>query len=122
MQSSPHPVTLEIGNHTYIGELNNIRAAGITRIGSHCLIAQGVSIIGSNHGMEREQPMGHQVWRMDKLGVVISDDVWIGTNATILPGVHIGRGAIVAAGSVVTKSVPEYAIVAGIPAQIIRHR
>jgi acetyltransferase-like isoleucine patch superfamily enzyme len=56
------------------------------------------------------------------VGVTIGDDVWIGCNAVILPGVRIGRGAVVAAGSVVTRDVPEYAIVGGIPARILKQR
>ena len=60
--------------------------------------------------------------RTDRMGVAIGDDVWIGTNATILPGVTIGRGAIVAAGSVVTSSVAEYDIVAGVPARFLKKR
>jgi acetyltransferase-like isoleucine patch superfamily enzyme len=58
----------------------------------------------------------------DDLGVIIEDDVWVGTRAIILHGVHIGRGAVVAAGAVVTKDVPPYAIVGGVPARIIRYR
>jgi acetyltransferase-like isoleucine patch superfamily enzyme len=58
----------------------------------------------------------------DDLGVHIADDVWIGTRAVILHDVRIGRGAIVAAGAVVTKSVPPYAIVAGNPARVVRFR
>ena len=54
--------------------------------------------------------------------IVIGDDVWIGARAIILPGVHIGRGAIVSAGAVVTDDVPEYAIVAGNPARVIKQR
>lgn len=58
----------------------------------------------------------------DDPGVVIEDDVWVGTRAIILAGVTIGRGAVVAAGAVVTKSVPPYAIVGGNPARILRMR
>ena len=58
----------------------------------------------------------------DDLGVFIEDDVWVGTRAVILHGVTIGRGSIVGAGSVVTKSVPPYAVVAGNPARIIKYR
>ena len=54
--------------------------------------------------------------------IEISDDVWIGTNALILSGVHIGKGAVVAAGSVVTKDVPPFAIVGGVPAKVIKYR
>lgn len=54
--------------------------------------------------------------------VIISDDVWIGANVTILKGVHIGKSSIIAAGSVVTKDVPDFAIVAGVPAKIIKYK
>jgi acetyltransferase-like isoleucine patch superfamily enzyme len=59
---------------------------------------------------------------VDDRDVVISDDVWIGTRAIILHGVTIGRGAVVAGGAVVTKNVPPYAIVGGIPARVLRYR
>jgi acetyltransferase-like isoleucine patch superfamily enzyme len=113
---------LDVGNDTYIGELNNLRAAGGIRIGRKCLISQGVSIISANHSIKRGIFITDQPSRTDRTGVVIADDVWIGTNATILPGVTIGRGAIVAAGSVVTASVSEYDIVAGVPARFLRKR
>jgi acetyltransferase-like isoleucine patch superfamily enzyme len=113
---------LIVGDDTYFGELNNIRVAGITRIGSKCLISQGVSIIGSNHSFVPGIPITEQPSRTDKLGVMIGDDVWIGANATILPGVTIGRGAVIAAGSVVTSDVPPDVIVAGVPARVIRAR
>jgi acetyltransferase-like isoleucine patch superfamily enzyme len=114
--------TLEVGDFTYFGELNNIRVSGITRIGSKCQISQGVSIIGSNHSTIPGIPIIDQPWRTDKVDVFIEDDVWIGANATILPGVTIGSGSIVAAGSVVTKPVPPNAIVAGVPAKFIGER
>lgn len=113
---------LEIGDFTYIGEANNLRAAGGIRIGAKCLISQGVSIISANHSIDPGTPITDQPSRTDKKGVVIHDDVWIGTNATILPGVVIGTGAIIAAGSVVTNSVPQYTIVAGVPARIVKER
>jgi tetrahydrodipicolinate N-succinyltransferase len=113
---------LEIGDFTYIGEGNNLRAAGGIHIGARCLISQGVSIISSNHSSARGLPITDQPSRTDKKGVTIHDDVWIGTNSTILPGVTIGMGAIVAAGSVVTTSVPEYTIVAGVPARFLKVR
>ncbi|WP_281245492.1 acyltransferase [Granulicella pectinivorans] len=113
---------LDVGDFTYIGEGNNLRAAGGIRIGSNCLISQGVSIISSNHSSELGRPITEQPSRTDKKGVTIQDDVWIGTNATILPGVTIGKGAIVAAGSVVTTSVADYTIVAGVPARFLKAR
>jgi maltose O-acetyltransferase len=65
--------------------------------------------------------MDHPI-RSDKVGVIIHDDVWIGTHATILPGVTIGRGAIVAAGAVVTADVAEYSIVGGVPTRFLNRR
>ena len=113
---------LQIGDYTYLGELNNVRVAGLTRIGAKCLISQGVSIIGSNHSFVPDFPITEQPSRTDKLGVLIGDAVWIGANSTILPGVTIGSGSIVAAGSVVTRNVPSNVIVAGAPAKVIRER
>jgi len=113
---------LEVGDYTYFGEFNNIRVTGLVRIGAKCLISQGVSIIGSNHSFAPGVPMQHQPQRNDKVGVTIEDDVWIGTNSTILPGVTIGSGSVVAAGSVVTADVPCNVIVAGVPARVIKVR
>lgn len=55
-------------------------------------------------------------------GIVVEDDVWLGSGVIVLDGVRVGTGAVVAAGSVVTRDVPPYAIVAGVPAQVIRYR
>lgn len=113
---------LEIGDYTYIGELNNLRAYGGIRIGAKCLISQGVSIIGSNHSTALGEAAMDQPSRTDKAGVVIEDDVWIGTNSVILPGVVIGTGAVIGAGSVVTSSVAAHTIVAGVPAKFLKAR
>ncbi len=102
--------------------MNNLRAAAGIRIGKKCLISQGVSIISSNHSIKRGMFITDQPSQTERAGVAIGDDVWIGANATILPGVAIGRGAIVAAGSVVTSSVAEYDIVAGVPARFLKKR
>jgi acetyltransferase-like isoleucine patch superfamily enzyme len=64
----------------------------------------------------------HEKTPDDDLGVIIEDDVWVGTRAVILHGVRVRRGAIVAAGAVVTKSVPPYAIVGGVPARVLKFR
>lgn len=115
--------SLKIGRHTAINEFNNIRAGNApVTIGDNCLISQFVSIIDANHGIARNAFIRDQPHDLVSAGVRIGDDVWIGAHAVILPGVQIGTGAVVAAGAVVTRDVPEYAIVAGVPAKIIRYR
>lgn len=122
-KSSCNNSELRIGTGTYIGEYNNIRAAGgKIRIGKKCLISQHVTIVSSNHGIDRGSPISEQPWSTDNNEILIGDDVWIGAQSVILPGVHIGDGAVVAAGSIVTKDVPNYAVVAGNPARIIKYR
>lgn len=114
---------LTIGSNTYIGEYNNIRAAGgqIT-IGNHCLISQHITIVCTNHQFSLGSRIDQQSWSTENSFVTIGDDVWIGANSVILPGVTIEDGAIIAAGSVVTKSVPSNAVVAGNPARILKYR
>lgn len=114
---------LVVGEQTYIGEMNNIRLGGaLVQIGRKCLISQQVSIIGSNHSIDRSRPIIDQPWDPSRLNVIIGDDVWIGCGVQIMPGVAIGDGAIVAAGAVVTKDVAAYTIVAGVPARFVKDR
>jgi acetyltransferase-like isoleucine patch superfamily enzyme len=89
-------------------------------IGDNVLIGPGVKLNGANHGTARGTPMVFQ----DRKGgdITIGEDVWIGSNAVILAGVSIGNGAIVGAGAVVTKDVPEFALVAGVPAKLVKTR
>jgi maltose O-acetyltransferase len=89
-------------------------------IGKHVMIGPKTIIWGRDHGMAMDKPMKHQPHTREK--IIIKDDVWIGANAIILKGVTIGTGAVVAAGAVVTKDVPDYAIVGGNPAKIIKYR
>ena len=106
-----------IGDHTRIGIHNTI--IGPVTIGNHVNLAQGITVTALNHNFDDTTK------RIDEQGiatkpVVISDDVWIGANAVILPGVTIGRHVVVAAGAVVTKDVPDNTIVGGVPAAIIK--
>lgn len=112
-----------VGENTYIGENNNIRAAdGLISIGDFCLISQGVTIITSNHAIKREIPIAEQSWISVNNKVTICNGVWIGANAVILPDVTVNEGAVIAAGAIVTKDVPAYAVVAGNPARVIKYR
>ena len=106
-----------IGNHTRIGIHNTI--IGPVTIGNHVNLAQGITVTALNHNFK------DTTLRIDEQGistnpVVIGDDVWIGANAVILPGVTIGRHVVVAAGAVVTKDVPDNCVVGGIPAKILK--
>ena len=86
------------------------------------LISQHITIVSSNHLLQRNMPLIKQDWSASSNFVHIEDDVWVGANSVILPGVTIHKGAVVAAGSIVTKDIPEYAIVAGNPAKILKYR
>ena len=111
---------LEIGDNSGLAE--NSWLLGDIKIGSYVMMAPEVVIISYNHRFDdTEIPMMKQ-GAAESLPVVIGDDVWIGTRTTILPGVHVGSHAIIGACSVVTKDVPEWAIVGGNPAKVIRYR
>lgn len=91
-------------------------------IGNDVLIAPNVSLLSRMHAFSRmDIPMSLQGYREEK-EVVICDDVWLGRNVIVMPGVTVGKGAIVGAGSVVTKDVAEYQIVGGVPAKVIKER
>jgi acetyltransferase-like isoleucine patch superfamily enzyme len=111
---------IEIGDYTFIGRGTEIEVSERLVIGKNCLIGPGVYITDHNHGMRCDSPMNTQ--KCTSSPVVIDDDVWIGARCILLPGVSIGKGAIIAAGSVITKDVPAYSIMAGVPAQLIRIR
>jgi acetyltransferase-like isoleucine patch superfamily enzyme len=91
-------------------------------IGSDCLIASGCKFIDHDHGTARgEVPMRAQTAGAEA-EIVLEEDVWLGVNVVVLKGVRIGRGAIVAAGAVVTSDVPAYEIWGGIPARKLSER
>lgn len=114
-----------LGSYNYVGRYTTISASSI---GNYCSIADNVTIGPGEHPLDKVSTnctmlikCGIPVNLIEK-DVIIENDVWIGTNAVILRGVKIGTGAVVAANAVVTKDVPEYAIVAGVPARILRYR
>jgi acetyltransferase-like isoleucine patch superfamily enzyme len=116
---SPHRVW--IGDHVGINRQVLIGGEGGVEIGDWVLIGNNVTILSSMHSFERvDVPIALQGTVTHR--TVIESDVWIGSNAVVLPGVRIGRGAIIGAGAVVTHDVEPYAIVGGVPAHVIRFR
>ena len=120
--------TIHVGDDVHLGMRPTLNASRSTiRIGNKVLFGPEVTIRGGNH---RTDLIGRFIYDItdeekrpeDDLGVVIDDDVWVGTRAVIVHGVTIGRGAVVGAGAVVTRNIPPYAIVAGVPAKVIRFR
>lgn len=109
-----------LGDYSGIGV--NAKIYGACRIGSHVMMGQDCTIITRNHRHDRTDiPMMEQGFEEEQ-PVTIGDDVWIGDRVTILPGVEIGKGCIIAAGAVVTKSIPEYSIAGGVPARVLKSR
>ena len=111
---------LSIGDNSGVG-VNALISSNVT-IGKDVMMGPDCMIFTSNHGMARTDiPMWRQAFSQPR-PVVIEDDVWIGARVIILPGVHIGSGSVIGAGSVVTKDVAPFSIVGGNPAKLIRMR
>lgn len=112
---------LYIGDNSNIGRYTYVGCSGLITIGKDVMISPRVSFYAENHNFSStDKPMIEQGVTCEP--ITIEDDCWIASGAIILAGVTVGRGSIVAAGSVVSKSVPPYSIVAGIPAKVIRSR
>lgn len=107
-----------IGDNSRIGISNTV--IGPVKIGNNVNIAQNVVMSGLNHGYE-EINIAPRLQKCTISQITIGDDCWIGANVVVTSGVTIGKHSVIAAGSVVTKNVPEYCIVAGNPAKIIKY-
>lgn len=108
---------VHLGHHSRIGMGNTV--IGPVFIGNNVNVAQNVVMSGLNHGYEDIQ-VAPRLQKCSVSQIKIGDDCWIGANVVITAGVEIGKHCVVAAGSVVTKDVPAYSIVAGNPARIIK--
>ncbi len=107
-----------IGDDFYMNA--NCHIYGQIKIGNNVMIGPKVVFWGRDHGMNTDMPMNKQ--KHISAPIELGDDVWIGGGVIVLKGVKIGKGAVVGAGSIVTKDVPNYAIVVGNPAKIIKYR
>ncbi len=111
---------ISIGDRSSIGEKSYL--SGTITMGNDVMVGQEVLMMTQNHEFSRtDVPMDQQGLKPEK-PIIIGNDVWIGARVTVLPGVKIGDGAIIGACAVVTKDVPEYAIVGGNPAKVIKLR
>lgn len=122
---------VSVGKETYgCIDVHLDNAVNKLQVGNYCSIAQGVRfLVSADHQTDaistypfRVRCLGHAMEGCSKGDIVVEDDVWIGYGATILSGVHIGQGAVIAAGAVVASDVPAYAIAGGVPAKVIRYR
>ena len=119
------PLTIEgksnvsIGSNTGIGSYVHIRGGGGVKIGSNVLIAAHCCITSLGHNYHSSKI---REGSMISKSVSIEDDVWLGYNVTVLPGVTIGKGSVIGAGSVVCSDIPPYSIAVGNPAKVIKRR
>jgi acetyltransferase-like isoleucine patch superfamily enzyme len=110
---------IRIGRDSLIGEYTVIRGQGGVTIGDRVYTSPMTQLIAVNHVFsDPQRPFIDQ--GITAQGIVVEDDVWLGSNAVVTDGVRIGRGAVVAAGAVVTRDVPEHTVVAGVPARVIK--
>jgi acetyltransferase-like isoleucine patch superfamily enzyme len=106
---------ITIGDRCYVGRGVDFNCRERITVGNDCLIAAGCRLVDHDHGMDLGEPMRAQVGA--EAAITLEDDVWLGANVVVLKGVTIGRGAVVAAGAVVNKSIPAYEIWGGVPAK-----
>ena len=111
---------IDIGENTTIGFYTFIYSSDKIKIGNDCMVAPFVYLVDSDHQKKINQKINSQLNKTSP--IIIGNDVWVGSHVVILPGVKIGNGAIIAAGSVVTKDVPENSLYGGVPAKFLKHR
>ncbi|MCG1036600.1 CatB-related O-acetyltransferase [Polaribacter sp. DS7-9] len=123
---------IKVGKDSYHNGNLQIRGNGKITIGSYCALGKDIKMITTNHNYNyssiqysfykkyfNQKP---EIINKDCIEIIIGNDVWIGDNVCVLPGVKIGHGSIIGAGSVVTKNVTPYSIVGGVPAKFIKNR
>lgn len=116
------------GDGTRINGKCVIKGAGKVIFGNYCAVGEELRIISSNHDISDinlqfalQKRIGLEINPISK-SVIIGHNVWIGDSVIVLPGIKVGNGAILAAGSIVTKDVPPYGVVGGCPAKVIKYR
>ena len=113
--------SLKIGNNVGVNHYCFIGVRGDITIGDNVIFGPRVNIFSENHIFDKlDIPI--KIQGVTKKNTIIGNDVWVGANVSIMPGVKIGNGCVIAAGSVVTKDIPDFLVVAGVPARIIKKR
>lgn len=112
---------LRVGNNSNLGPGCYIGASGGIVIGDNVLMGPGVTVLSEEHDFTRRE-RDIRAQGVTEMKTVINDDVWLGARSVILGGSHVGKGSVIAAGAVVKGSVPPYAIMAGVPARVVRER
>ena len=122
-----HSTTSCVNHHTVLGDdvsFNGMRliGEGAVKIGNHFHCAEGCYIITENHDYDQGRTLPYDFERSIRMETVIEDNVWFGACVIVLPGVHIGEGAIIQAGSVVCSDIPACGIAGGHPAKVFKER
>jgi len=112
---------IRIGSNVGLGEFASLGGAGGLEIGDDCIIGQYFSCHPENHNYKDPGPL-IRLQGVDRQGISIGSNCWIGSKVTVLDGVHIGEGCVIGAGTVVTKSFPGNSILAGVPARSLGDR
>ena len=112
---------LFVGDNSNIGPYSYVGCSGYIEIGSNVMMGPSVRLLAENHNFER-MDIPIKVQGVTRKCIKIEDDCWLGANCTVLAGVTIGKGSVVAAGAVVTKDVPPFSIVGGVPAHVLKTR
>lgn len=115
------PGVINIGKNAEIGIGSTVYSTEKVVIGDNVLIAAGCYIIDSNHGIAKNQLIRNQK-SVRKGPVIIEDGAWLGAGVKVLSGVHIGKGAVIGAQSLVNSDIPDYAVAVGVPARVINYR
>jgi acetyltransferase-like isoleucine patch superfamily enzyme len=110
-----------LGKHSALDAFSFVGASGGVWVGDRVIMGQHISFHAESHNFELlDRPIRDQ--GVTNKGIVIDDDVWVGSNVTFLDGVHVGTGCVIGAGAVVTKDLPPYSVAAGVPARVIDNR
>lgn len=112
---------IRMGDNSAVEAFSFIGSSGFVSIGENVIMGQHIGFHPENHDFDRTDVSIREQGTSRK-GIVVEDDVWVGSNATFLDGAHVGRGSVIGAGAVVRGTIPPYSVAVGVPAKVIRSR